>query len=111
LESKFRMKKTAITNEQTAIFKPLGLVNRELNRSTLQFDIFGLFIGKKQELEQELGLNRSASLRQHKAYRPNAILLVPPTPKGLHRKAAAPCHVWTPCPDNDLAELHSGTTV
>ena len=66
-----------------------------------------LFIGKKQELKQKLGLKRSVSLRQHKACSPSAILLVP---KGLHRKAAAPCHVWIPCPDNDLPEQYPGTT-
>ncbi len=66
----------ALTYENKATFEPLCLANYELHRSTLQFDIFGIFIGKKQELKQELGLNRSGSLRQHKAYRPNAILLV-----------------------------------
>jgi hypothetical protein len=61
------MKTAAFTYENEATFEPLNLSNHELHRSTLQFNIFGLFIGKKQELKQELGLKRSASLRQHKA--------------------------------------------
>ena len=67
----------AFTYERKAIFEPLGLANYELHGSTLQFELFGLFIGKKQELKQELGPNRHASLRQHKACSANAILLVP----------------------------------
>jgi hypothetical protein len=66
----------AFTYENKAIFEPHGLANHELHRSALQFDIFGLFIGKKQELRQELGLDRRASSRQNKACSPNAILLV-----------------------------------
>ena len=65
------------TYENMGIFKHLGLANHELHRSSLQFELFELFIGKKQELKQELGLDRNASLRQHKAYSPNAILLAP----------------------------------
>jgi hypothetical protein len=67
----------AFTYENKAVFEPLGLANHELHRSTLQFELFRLFIGKKRELKQELGLDRNASLRQHKACSPNAILLIP----------------------------------
>ena len=67
----------AFTYEKQTTFEPLGLANHELHRSTLQFELFEHFIGKKQELKQELGPNRHASLRQHKACSANAILLVP----------------------------------